>query len=140
MLNVLDKLPTQLPLGLRLLGQIGKDLRSAATARTRSASQQRLEETAADLRQAGQEAVAETVLRDLGDLLTFYDFPQEHGLHLRTTNPIESISAGVRARRHVGRAPVSPSACRTWTRLHRSRMPSIWFSRSWVGDRSIGGR
>jgi len=101
MLNVLDKLPTQLPLGLRLLGQIGKDLRSAATAPTRSASQQCLEETAADLRQAGQEAVAETVLRDLGDLLTFYDFPQEHWLHLRTTNPIESISAGVRLRTSV---------------------------------------
>ena len=51
------------------------DLRSAATAPTRSACQQRLEEIAADLRQTGQGAAAETVLRDLDDFLTFYDFP-----------------------------------------------------------------
>ena len=94
-LNVLDKLPK------RLWGQMRKDLPSAATAPTRSACQQRLEEIAADLRQAGQEAAAETVLRDLGDFLTFYDFPQEHWLHLRTTNPIESIFAGVRLRTNV---------------------------------------
>jgi putative transposase len=94
-LNVLDKLPK------RLWGQVRKDLRSAATAPTRSACQQGLEEIAADLRQAGQEAAAETVLRDLDDFLTFYDFPQEHWLHLRTTNPIESIFAGVRLRTDV---------------------------------------
>jgi len=94
-LNVLDKLPQ------RLWGQVRKDLRSAATAPTRSACQQGLEEIAASLRQAGQEAAAETVLRDLDDFLTFYDFPQEHWLHLRTTNPIESIFAGVRLRTNV---------------------------------------
>ncbi len=94
-LNVLDKLPK------RLWSQVKKDLRAAATAPTRTACQQRLEQIAADLRQAGQEAAAETVLRDLDDLLTFYDFPQEHWLHLRTTNPIESIFAGVRLRTNV---------------------------------------
>jgi putative transposase len=31
-------------------------------------------------------------------LLTFFDFPAEHWLHLRTTNPIESPFAGVKAR------------------------------------------
>ena len=41
------------------------------------------------------------MLRDLEDFLTFYDFPQEHWLHLRTTNPIESIFAGVRLRTDV---------------------------------------
>ena len=29
-------------------------------------------------------------------LLTFYDFPTEHWMHLRTTNPIESTFATVR--------------------------------------------
>ena len=62
---------------------------------TRTACREQLEEIAADLRQAAQEAAAETVLRDLEDFLTFYDFPQEHWLHLRTSNPIESIFAGV---------------------------------------------
>ncbi|MHB8395259.1 MAG: transposase [Candidatus Dormibacteria bacterium] len=32
------------------------------------------------------------------DLVTFYDFPEEHWFHLRTSNPIESIFAGVRLR------------------------------------------
>ena len=95
MLNVLDKLPK------RLWTQVRKDLRLAATAPTRAACRERLEQIAADLRQAGQEAGAETVLRDLGDFLTFYDFPQEHWLHLRTSNPIESIFAGVRLRTNV---------------------------------------
>jgi len=94
-LNVLDKLPK------RLWGQVRQDLRQATTAATRSACQERLEQIAASLRQAGQEAAAETVLRDLEDFLTFYDFPQEHWLHLRTTNPIESIFAGVRLRTNV---------------------------------------
>lgn len=75
--------------------------RAAATASTLAACQQRLERIAADLREAGQEAAAETVLRDVEEFLTFYDFPQEHWLHLRTTNPIESVFAGVRLRTNV---------------------------------------
>jgi putative transposase len=51
--------------------------------------------------EVGQSAAAETLLRDLDDFLAFYDFPQEHWLHLRTTNPIESIFAGVRLRTDV---------------------------------------
>ena len=31
-------------------------------------------------------------------LLAFYDYPAEHGLHIRTTNPIESVFATVRLR------------------------------------------
>jgi putative transposase len=94
-LNVLDKLPK------RLWGQVRKDLRSAATAPIRAACVEQLERIAADLRQAGQATAAETVLRDMEDFLTFYDFPQEHWLHLRTTNPIESVFAGVRLRTNV---------------------------------------
>jgi len=36
--------------------------------------------------------------KDRDPLLTFYDFPAEHWLHLRTTNPIESTFATVRLR------------------------------------------
>ena len=76
------------------------------TASALSHSMRQLEEIAADLRVAGQAAAADTVLRDLDDFLTFYDFPQEHWIHLRTTNPIESIFAGVRLRTDVTkRAP-----------------------------------
>ena len=35
---------------------------------------------------------------DLDELLAFYDFPAEHWIHLRTTNPIESTFATVRHR------------------------------------------
>jgi putative transposase len=94
-LNVLDKLPK------RLWAPVRKDLRLAATALTRAACLEQLQRIAADLRQAGQEAAAETVLRDVEEFLTFYAFPQEHWAHLRTTNPIESIFAGVRLRTNV---------------------------------------
>jgi len=36
--------------------------------------------------------------KDKDELLAFYDFPAEHWLHIRTTNPIESTFATVRLR------------------------------------------
>jgi len=36
--------------------------------------------------------------KDKADLFTFYDFPAEHWIHLRTTNPIESTFSTVRLR------------------------------------------
>jgi putative transposase len=41
---------------------------------------------------------SECLAKDRDPLLTFYDFPAEHWLHLRTTNPIESTFATVRLR------------------------------------------
>lgn len=41
---------------------------------------------------------AECLLKDRDKLLTFYDFPAEHWVHLRTSNPIESTFATVRLR------------------------------------------
>lgn len=41
---------------------------------------------------------AECLEKDREDLLTFYDFPAEHWIHIRTTNPIESTFATVRLR------------------------------------------
>ena len=38
------------------------------------------------------------LVKDKDELLTFYDFPAEHWIHLRTTNPIESTFATVRHR------------------------------------------
>ena len=40
----------------------------------------------------------ECLMKDKEALLTFYDFPAEHWIHLRTTNPIESTFATVRHR------------------------------------------
>jgi len=47
---------------------------------------------------------------DLDELLAFYDFPAEHWIHLRTTNPIESTFATVRHRTKVTRGPGSRAA------------------------------
>jgi transposase-like protein len=47
---------------------------------------------------------------DLEELLAFYDYPCEHWVHLRTTNPIESTFATVRHRTKVTKGPGSRAA------------------------------
>jgi transposase-like protein len=47
---------------------------------------------------------------DVERLLAFYDFPAEHWVHLRTTNPIESTFATVRHRSKVTKGPGSRAA------------------------------
>src|SRR5436309_3734249 len=47
---------------------------------------------------------------DLEQLLAFYDYPAEHWIHLRTTNPIESTFATVRHRTKITRGPSSRAA------------------------------
>lgn len=73
----------------------------------------------------------ECLAKDRGALLTFYDFPAEHWLHLRTTNPIESTFATVRLRTAKTRGmlardtmltmvfKLSMSAQNRWRRLNR---------------------
>jgi transposase-like protein len=50
------------------------------------------------------------ITNDLDELLAFYDFPAEHWVHLRTTNPIESTFATVRHRTKVTKGPGSKAA------------------------------
>jgi transposase-like protein len=47
---------------------------------------------------------------DLDQLLAFYDYPAEHWVHLRTTNPIESTFATVRHRTKITKGPGSRAA------------------------------
>jgi putative transposase len=51
--------------------------------------------------------------KDREPLLVFYDFPAEHWIHLRTTNPIESTFATVRLRTNKTKGSGSRSACLT---------------------------
>ena len=46
-----------------------------------------------------------------GVLLTFYTFPAEHWMHIRTTNPIESTFATVRVRTKKTKGAGSRLAC-----------------------------
>ena len=53
---------------------------------------------------------AAKITNDLDVLLTFYDYPAEHWVHLRTSNPIESTFATVRLRTRVTKGPGSRAA------------------------------
>jgi putative transposase len=50
------------------------------------------------------------IVEDKEALLTFYDYPAQHWRHLRTTNPIESVFAPVRARTDITKGPGSRQA------------------------------
>ncbi len=66
-----------------------------------------------DLRQALWLEVPQAVARITDDkdvLLEFYDYPAEHWIHLRTTNPIESTFATVRLRTKVTKGAGSRAA------------------------------
>ncbi len=50
------------------------------------------------------------VTGEVDELLAFYDFPAQHWVHLRTTNPIESTFSSVKLRTKVTRGAGSPAA------------------------------
>ena len=51
--------------------------------------------------------------KDRDELLAFYDFPAEHWIHLRTSNPIESTFATVKLRTRKTKGCGSRIACLT---------------------------
>jgi transposase-like protein len=53
---------------------------------------------------------AAKITDDATGLLAFFDYPCEHWVHLRTTNPIESTFATVRHRTKVTKGPGSRAA------------------------------
>jgi transposase-like protein len=91
-LNVQDKLPKRLQPAAR------RRLRAMAEAPTRVDCERLRDAYVAELQTDGQEQAAACVLRNWEDFVSFYAFPKEHWAHLRTSNPVESIFAGVRLR------------------------------------------
>jgi putative transposase len=80
----------------------------------------------------------ECVRKDQRALLAFYDWPAEHWIHLRTTNPIESVFATVRHRTVRTKGALSPTTARlmvfklimaaskTWRRLMgENQLPKV---------------
>ena len=57
---------------------------------------------------------AECLEKDNKALLASYDFPAEHGHHIRATNPIESTVATVRLRTRKPAAVCRARACSRW--------------------------
>jgi putative transposase len=104
--NVLDSLPkSQQPRAKEKLHAIWQ-------AATRQEA-----EKAFDLFVATYEAkypkATECLAKDRTQLLVFYDFPAEHWIHLRTTNPIESTFATVRLRTAKTKGTGTRLACLT---------------------------
>ena len=64
----------------------------------------------ADLYGAKWSKATAKITEHLDVLVAFYDYPAEHWIHLRTTNPIESTFATVRLRQRVTKGPGSRAA------------------------------
>ena len=92
--NVLDKLPK------RLQPKAKAALKEIMSAPSRKAAEKEIEKFGDDFGAKYPKAI-ETLTRDQEHLLTFFDFPAEHWLHIRTSNPIESAFATVRLRQRV---------------------------------------
>jgi len=89
--NVLDKLPKRVqPRAKDMLHEI-------MYAPDRQSALEDIERFSQEFEVKYPKAVA-CLTKDQDELLTFFDFPAEHWIHLRTTNPIESTFSTVKAR------------------------------------------
>ena len=121
--NVLNKLPK----GVQPKAKA--DLHQIWMAETRAAAGKAFD-AFLEKYQAKYPAACECLKKDRDVLLTFYDFPAEHWLHLRTTNPIESTFATIRLRHRRTKGSgtrrtslammfkLAQSAENHWKRLH----------------------
>ncbi len=94
-MNVIDKLPKHME------EKAKRRLRELYRADTRKQCQDWCRTYAQELRVANYNDAADTLLRELEQLTTFYDFPKIHWVHIKTTNPIESVFSGVKTRTNV---------------------------------------
>jgi len=101
--NVLNCLPKSAQPGAKAA------LAEIYNAEDREHAEQAVKAFEADYGAKWPKAVAK-ITDDLDVLLAFYDYPAEHWIHLRTTNPIESTFATVRLRQRVTKGPGSRAA------------------------------
>ena len=101
--NVLGCLPKAVQAGAR------KALAEIRDAPDRDHAQRAIEVFARDYGTKWPKAVAK-ITNDAEELLCFFDYPAEHWLHLKTSNPIESTFASVRLRTRVTKGPGSKAA------------------------------
>jgi len=104
--NVLNKLPKSLQAKAKAM------LQEIWMATTRNQADRAFDLFVASFEAKYPKAV-ECLVKDRDVLLTFYDFPAEHWVHLRTTNPIESTFATVRLRTVRTKGCGSRMACLT---------------------------
>jgi transposase-like protein len=101
--NVLNALPKSVqPTAKKMLAEI-------RDAQDRAHSVKAIEAFSHEFKAKWPNAVAK-IVDDAERLLCFFDFPAEHWIHLKTTNPIESTFATVRQRTKVTKGPGSRAA------------------------------
>ena len=91
----------------RLHGEVKRRLRQMYEVKTKAASLALMAEFAQIYGREYPRAV-ECLRKDQPSLLTYFSYPQEHWLSLKTTNPIESIFATVKLRTNAARRIKSP--------------------------------
>ncbi|WP_443049296.1 IS256 family transposase [Streptomyces sp. NBC_00316] len=101
--NVIDSMPKSAQPAAK------KALQDIYNAEDRDRAEQAIK-TFAKLYQAKFPKAVAKVTDDQDELLAFYDYPAEHWIHLRTTNPIESSFATVRLRTKVTKGAGSRAA------------------------------
>jgi transposase-like protein len=89
--NVLDKMPECVQTGAK------KSLQNIFLADTKE-NAQKAYNLFIETYELKYPKAAECLAKDYDDLFRFYDFPAEHWVHIRTSNPIESMFATVRLR------------------------------------------
>jgi putative transposase len=102
--NVIDQLPKRLQAGAK------EKLHQIWMADTRAHAHDAFD-LFVETYQAKYPKAVECLNKDREELLAFYDFPAEHWIHLRTTNPIESVFSTVKHRQKKTRGNGSRVAC-----------------------------
>jgi putative transposase len=129
--NVLNKVPKSVQPGMK------GALREIYLAPTRAQAEVALD-LFEDAYGARYPKAVECLRKDQRALLAFFDWPAEHWIHLRTTNPIESVFATVRHRTVRTKGALSPTtarlmvfklimaAAKTWRRLMgENQLPKV---------------
>lgn len=101
--NVLDRLPK------RLQARAKEMLHEIMRAPDRKSSEEEINRFSQEFEARYPKAV-ETLLKDQDPLLTFFDFPAQHWIHVRTSNVIESTFSTVKARTRKTRGAGSRKA------------------------------
>jgi transposase-like protein len=106
--DVRSELPKQLhPMALGMLREIWKQPTRAAAEKAAAAFGKKFSDKY-------PKAVL-TVSRNLDSLLRYYDYPSQHWIHLRTSNPIENVFSPVRAKSNRMRGMAGRSTLLTMT-------------------------
>ncbi len=90
--NIMDKLPK------KVQDKARRDLQDIVYSESRQEAEAKRDLFVEWCHGEGYERASETLQRDWDRMVTFYQFPKEHWVHLRTTNIVESPFAALRLR------------------------------------------